>query len=220
MTSDLEHVDQLEKYSKKKLEKFQKAAEKVQSIETELEKEESTLKTKQAELDKKSDDLDKQISDKKLEIADLVQKEAQNRQSRQTTAKATVNTTKTVTNVTTNGNQNTSTQNSTTVDKILNAAYSQLGVPYVWGGTTPNVGLDCSGLVQWCYAQAGISLPRLSQDQGTGPRISNPQPGDLVCYGHHIGIYVGNGNFLHAPHTGDVVKISKVYGTPWYVRWF
>ena len=102
---------------------------------------------------------------------------------------------------------------------IVNAAYSQLGVPYVYGGTTPGVGLDCSGLVQYCHSVAGISLPRTSQEQGgCGVAVSDPQPGDIVCYGGHVSIYIGDGKMIHAPQTGDVVKISDVYGSPWYRR--
>lgn len=109
--------------------------------------------------------------------------------------------------------------NTSVAQTIVNAAYSQLGVPYVYGGTTAGVGFDCSGLVQYCHAVSGISLPRTSQAQGgCGIAVSDPQPGDLVCYGSHIGIYIGNGQMIHAPHTGDVVKIASVYGSPWYRR--
>lgn len=104
---------------------------------------------------------------------------------------------------------------------IVSAAYSQLGVPYVWGGTTPGVGLDCSGLTQYCHRVAGISIGRTSQVQGGGGKaVSSPQPGDLVCYGTHIGIYIGNGQMIHAPHTGDVVRVANVYGSPWYRRYW
>ena len=109
--------------------------------------------------------------------------------------------------------------NTSAAQKIVAAAYSQLGVPYVYGGTTPGVGLDCSGLVQYCYAAAGISLPRTSAAQGgSGIAVTDPQPGDIVCYSGHVGIYIGNGQMIHAPQTGDVVKISDVYGSPWYRR--
>lgn len=109
--------------------------------------------------------------------------------------------------------------NTSVAQAIVNAAYSQLGVPYVWGGTTPYGGLDCSGLVQYCHSVAGISLPRVSQAQGgCGIAVSNPQPGDIVCYGSHVGIYIGGGQMIHAPKPGDVVKIASVYGSPWYRR--
>ena len=111
--------------------------------------------------------------------------------------------------------------NSSTASAIVNAAYSQLGTPYVWGGTSPNVGLDCSGLVQYCHRVAGISLPRTSGPQGSGGQaVSNPQPGDVVCYSGHVGIYIGGGQMIHAPQPGDVVKIQSVYGRPWYRRYW
>lgn len=110
---------------------------------------------------------------------------------------------------------------TSTASTIVNAAYGQLGVPYAWGGTTPNVGLDCSGLVQYAHAVAGIRLPRTSQAQGGGGvAVSNPQPGDLVCYGTHIGVYIGGGQMIHAPQPGEVVTIANVYGSPWYRRYW
>jgi cell wall-associated NlpC family hydrolase len=97
----------------------------------------------------------------------------------------------------------------------INAALSQLGKPYVWGGTGPN-GYDCSGLTQWAYAKAGITLPRVAAAQasyGTPVTRSQLQPGDLVFFYSpisHEGMYLGNGQMVHAPTTGDVVKISPL----------
>lgn len=106
----------------------------------------------------------------------------------------------------------------TKADAVLETAKKYLGVPYKWGGTDPNVGLDCSGFVQLVYKQYGIKLPRVSQDQmhaGTKvDGIENARPGDLVTFGNpatHIGIYVGDGKMIHAPRTGDVVKISPLH---------
>ena len=89
-----------------------------------------------------------------------------------------------------------------------------LGVPYVWGGASPS-GFDCSGLTMYVYAQVGVSLPHSSYAQyGMGVAVSQSQlqPGDLVFfYGlGHVGIYIGGGQYIHAPHTGDVVKISSL----------
>lgn len=103
----------------------------------------------------------------------------------------------------------------TAAAKVLEAAYSQLGVPYVWGGTSPNSGLDCSGLTQYAYSQAGISLPRVTYDQinaGTRVSLNDLKPGDLLFPADtsHVSIYVGDGNVIHAPQTGDVVKITPL----------
>ncbi|GIH97586.1 C40 family peptidase [Planobispora siamensis] len=97
---------------------------------------------------------------------------------------------------------------------VVEQARRYLGVPYLWGGTDPKKGLDCSGLVQLVYKKLGISLPRVSQDQQNEgrsiPSLKQAQPGDLLTFGSpatHIGIYIGDGKMLHAPRTGDVVKI-------------
>jgi cell wall-associated NlpC family hydrolase len=101
---------------------------------------------------------------------------------------------------------------------VVGIAMQYLGTPYVWGGASPS-GFDCSGLVMYVYAQVGISLPHSSYAQyGMGSPVSRSdlQPGDLVFFDGlgHVGIYVGGGSFIHAPHTGDVVKISSLSG--WY----
>jgi cell wall-associated NlpC family hydrolase len=101
---------------------------------------------------------------------------------------------------------------------IVNSAKHFLGIKYTWGGTSPTTGFDCSGLMQYVYHKFGISIPRVSQDQFRGGQkvsASSARPGDLVFFArggdvHHVGMYIGNGLFLQAPRTGDVVKISKL----------
>jgi peptidoglycan DL-endopeptidase CwlO len=97
---------------------------------------------------------------------------------------------------------------------VVGIAMRYLGTPYVWGGASPS-GFDCSGFTMYVYAQVGVSLPHSSYAQyGMGVPVSQSdlQPGDLVFfYGlGHVGIYIGGGNYIHAPHTGDVVKISSL----------
>jgi cell wall-associated NlpC family hydrolase len=91
-------------------------------------------------------------------------------------------------------------------------ALGELGVPYVYGGSSPS-GFDCSGLVMWVYARLGISLPHytVAQWNATVP-ISSPAPGDLVFFNGlgHVGIYIGGGRFVDAPHTGSVVRIDSI----------
>ncbi|EWM12736.1 MULTISPECIES: NlpC/P60 family protein [unclassified Kutzneria] len=100
----------------------------------------------------------------------------------------------------------------------MNAAVGERGVPYVWGGTTPS-GFDCSGLTQWAYKQAGVSIPRSAAAQfGAGKAVSLDSliPGDLIFYGssasniHHVSMYVGAGKVVHAPTEGEVVKIVPI----------
>jgi peptidoglycan DL-endopeptidase CwlO len=88
-------------------------------------------------------------------------------------------------------------------------ALTQLGVPYDWGGTTPGVGLDCSGLTQWAYHEAGLNLPRLAQEQDVGARVEAGalRPGDLAVWDGHVAMIVGNGTMIEA---GDPVKLSPI----------
>lgn len=99
---------------------------------------------------------------------------------------------------------------------IVSRAYSQLGKPYVWGACGPS-SFDCSGFVSYCltgsYTRLGTTLTFMGWT-----RVSNPQPGDVVTTATHCGIYIGNGQMIHAPHTGDVVKVGPVQSGMIYVR--
>lgn len=94
----------------------------------------------------------------------------------------------------------------------VRSALSQRGVPYVWGGTTPGQGLDCSGLTQWAYGQAGVALPRLAQEQGVGIPVApdDLMPGDLAVWDGHVAMVVGNGQMIEA---GDPIEVSAIRTT-------
>jgi cell wall-associated NlpC family hydrolase len=107
-------------------------------------------------------------------------------------------------------------------------ALAQVGTPYIWGGETPGIGFDCPGLVQAAYKAAGITLPRVAQDQYDATAKLGPgdpiQPGDLIFFGQgptdvtHVGIYIGNGQMVDAPHAGAFVRVEAtptVRGMKW-----
>jgi len=109
-----------------------------------------------------------------------------------------------------------------TAAAAIAAARSRIGMPYVWGATGPD-SFDCSGLTQWSYAHAGITLPRTAAEQwnaGPHPSIANLEPGDLLFFAlntsdpatiHHVTMYIGQGLMIAAPHTGENVQIQPVY---------
>ena len=103
--------------------------------------------------------------------------------------------------------------------QLVDTAKKYLGTKYVWGGTSPD-GFDCSGLLQYAAKENGIDVPRTTYEQiksGSSVSRENLMPGDFIFFGtesdpHHVGMYVGNGQYIHAPKTGDVVKISDLSG--------
>ncbi|MEQ3267294.1 NlpC/P60 family protein [Dorea longicatena] len=115
-----------------------------------------------------------------------------------------------------NTSSNTTSGSNANGGTIVSRAYSQLGKPYAWGAYGPS-SFDCSGLVSYCltgsYTRLGTTLTFMGWT-----RVSNPQPGDVVTTATHCGIYIGNGQMIHAPHTGDVVKVGPVQSGMIYVR--
>jgi peptidoglycan hydrolase CwlO-like protein len=103
---------------------------------------------------------------------------------------------------------------------VVKETMKHLGIPYVWAGATPSGGFDCSGLVLYVYARFGVVFPHgatMQAHMGRPVSYAQAQPADLVFFGspafyHHVGIYIGNGLFIEAPHTGDVVKVSRLAG--------
>lgn len=135
------------------------------------------------------------------------------------------NTTSSNSNSNSNSNKNNASSSATNNSKpqsvsgnsVVNRAYSQLGKPYQWGAVGPN-SFDCSGLVSYCLTGSYSRLGTTGTFMGW-TRVSSPQPGDICVNSHHCGIYIGGGQMIHAPRTGDVVKVSSVHSGMIYVRY-
>lgn len=112
---------------------------------------------------------------------------------------------------------NNSKPQSVSGNSVVSRAYSQLGKPYKWSAVGPN-SFDCSGLVSYCLTGSYSRLGTTGTFMGW-TRVSNPQPGDICVNSHHCGIYIGGGQMIHAPQTGDVVKVSSVHSGMIYVRY-
>lgn len=213
-----EYVQNVHDYDREQLEAYVETKNQIIALKEKLEEEQKQMESLQAEYEQSENEINNLIESKKDEISDLNKQieeemeriaEEQRQQAMEEHGDLT------------DGYTYTGTGDTSVAQAIVNAAYSQLGVPYVWGGTSPGAGLDCSGLTQYCHRVAGISIPRTSGPQGGGGMaVGSPKPGDIVCYPGHVGIYIGGGKMIHAPHTGDVVRVASVYGSPWYRRYW
>lgn len=209
-----EYSQDLHSYDRKKLNEYVATVEKVAELKDTLETKMDDLEKTQTEYEEQKTELNTTITEKSSEIKDL------DVQIDEAVKKAAEAAKKNNNNRNTGGTTNSgATYNPSTGNAIVDAAYSQIGVPYVWGGTTPYVGLDCSGLVQYCYRQAGKSIPRTSGSiLAGGTIVSDPQPGDICWTPGHVAIYIGNGQMIEAQQTGVPVKVSKVR-VVYYVRY-
>ena len=229
-----EYSQDLHSYDRKKLNEYVATVEKVAELKDTLETKMDDLEKTQTEYEEQKTELNTTITEKSSEIKDLdvqidkaVKKAAEEEAKRQEEARKAAEAAaaaeaakKNNNNRNTGGTTNSgATYNPSAGNAIVDAAYSQIGVPYVWGGTTPYVGLDCSGLVQYCYRQAGKSIPRTSGSiLAGGTIVSDPQPGDICWTPGHVAIYIGNGQMIEAQQTGVPVKVSKVR-VVYYVRY-
>ncbi|WP_206154989.1 NlpC/P60 family protein [Clostridium muellerianum] len=182
-----------------------------------LKTENKKLLALKSENENKLNELNKNKDDQKKLIEEAKQQQKQYAAAEQTAVSAAVNQ---VTSIRSEAPKITLSRGSSPIsnDNVVAYASNFLGTPYVWGGTSPSPGFDCSGFTQYVYAHFGVSVGRTTYDQindGVGVSRDQLQPGDLVFFGtksnpHHMGIYVGNGAYIHAPHTGDVIKISPL----------
>lgn len=196
-----------------------RAMKKIKETKDTLDEEKKSLENEVAELDVLKSDLQGQIDTINTEKAasEKARKEAEALKSKYAAELEAINKAIIAEAEKAQGGNTTNT-GTATVSNVLAEAKKHLGKPYAWGATGPN-SFDCSGFVQYVYKKCGVSLTRTTYTQvkGVGTYVApgNEKPGDLVFFGslkspHHVGIYVGNGVFIHAPQTGDVVKYTKL----------
>lgn len=245
LLSKAEYVQSVHGYDRDKLEEYVATKQKIADLKEQLETEQSQLESMQTEYETEESNLTTLIDSKQAEVADLdsqiqeaAEKAAKEEEERQKKAEeerqkqlqaASQNSTTTNGNSgssnssnSSNSNKGNSSSNSSSSSgsyvsgSTVSRAYSALGKPYVWGAAGPN-SFDCSGLVSFCLT-GRYSHTYSSSDFVGLTKVSNPQPGDICVRVGHVGVYIGGGQMIHAPHTGDVVKISAVPSNMWYVR--
>lgn len=244
LLSKAEYVQNVHSYDRKQLQEYVETKQQISDLKDSLEKDQKELESKQVEYEKQGDNLNNLITSKSAEVANLDSEiqaaaEAAAREAAEKAAKEAERQQAAASNnnaaSTSNRNNTTSSSSASVATKpsnsssstttsgtnanggsIVSRAYSQLGKPYVWGAYGPN-SFDCSGFVSYCltgsYSRLGTTLTFMGWT-----RVSNPQPGDVVTTATHCGIYIGNGQMIHAPHTGDVVKVGPVQSGMIYVR--
>ena len=208
MLQQAENVQAIHAYDRKQLQEYVDTKEKIENLKTTLEDDMEYLESRQKKLAKNKKELDSTISQLKGKVSDL-DRRIQNAAT--AAVKKPQNDYVYVPPTGTGGGA-----------AIVAAAMRYKGVPYVWGGASGS-GVDCSGLVLLAHKAIGVNLAHYSGSQGSGGKAvsrAEAQPGDVVCYSGHVGIYIGNNQMIHAPQTGDVVRIVTVYGSPWFRRYW
>ena len=226
MVNKAEYVSNVHNYDRQKLQEYVETKQKISDLKDQLEEEQSQLESMQTEYESQESKLDNLIASKQAEVSDLDQqieeaerKAAEEELKRQQEEAARQAAAAEAARQQAASNRNNSSSSSSNKGTSNNApsyvsgdavsrAKSALGKPYVWGATGPN-SFDCSGLVGFCLT-GRYSRSCTSASLNALPTVSNPQPGDVCVRSGHCGIYIGNGQMIHAPHTGDVVKVASV----------
>ncbi len=240
LVNKAEYVQNVHTYDRDKLQEYVETKEKVANLKASLEAEQKELESKEQEFSDKEESLNDMLESKEAEVANLdaelkaaveaaareaAEKAERERKEKEAQAAQNNNNNSSKGNGTSNndsgnkGNGGTGSSNPTPSyvgGSTVSRAYQCLGKPYKSCAVGPDA-FDCSGLVGFCltgrYARVYVSGNFLGM-----PRVENPQPGDICVKPGHVGVYIGGGSMIHAPRTGDVVKIAPVQSSMWYVR--
>ncbi len=221
MVSQAEYSQKVHEYDRAQLQEYANTVTEIEDLHTKLETEMENLKATEAEYEAQQATLTETISSKQDEIDNLdemIQEAARKAEEERRAAEeaAAANQGNNGTGSTGGGNYTAPPYDAVTGNVVVDRAYGCLGLPYVWAATGPD-SFDCSGLVGYCltgsYARLGTTYTFMGY-----PQVSDPQPGDICVNWEHCGIYIGNGQMIHAPQPGDVVKIGPVQSGMIYVR--
>lgn len=234
LVNKAEYVQNVHTYDRDKLQEYVETKEKVATLKTSLEAEQKELESKEQEFSEKEESLNDMLESKQAEVANLdaelqaaveaAAREAAEKAERERQEREAQTTQNNGNNKGNSGNNNSNKGNggssgstpSYVAGSTVSRAYKCLGKPYKSGAVGPDA-FDCSGLVGFCltgqYKRFYVSGSFLSK-----PRVENPQPGDICVKPGHVGVYIGGGWMIHAPHKDDVVKIATVPDSMWYVR--